>query len=186
MNATQAPIETQAPEQIPAPGVLLTPLGQPISEANARLRDQERLEWHLNYWLNIYTVALLRGEDMMLMAARIDKEHEEIADPVFRAELKDNWYNFQVIYSGPALLYWNQSSLDIEGAEMFLNDIDTMLQNKGKKMRDYICMLVLLMNEHSRRGDEVEATKVYRHIRRLIQRMRQEEALDDEAEGCHA
>lgn len=186
MSKTQAPNENQAPKQTPAPTVDLTPLGGPVNGATALLRDQDSLKWHLNYWLDLYTIAIISGQDMILMAARIDKEHEEITDLGFRAELKDNWYNFLLTYSGQVLLHWNQTSLNSEEAKMFLSDIDRLLENKGKKMRDYICMLVILMNEHSRREDEVNATKVYRQIRRLIQRMRQEEARDAEAEGSDA
>ena len=69
-----------------------------MSELGASSLFQSPVQWHLTYWLNVSVVGLLRGEDALLMAVRIESEFLHIANAQTRFSVERAWGEFQKKY----------------------------------------------------------------------------------------
>ena len=45
------------------------------------------LAWHLEYWLSLTVIGILRGEDPMLMFLRVEIEHVKMTDQEMKSRL---------------------------------------------------------------------------------------------------
>ena len=105
------------------------------------LLTRDPVEWHLQYWLNIEVVGLLRGEDMILMAVRVQNEIRKIENAQTRDAVDRAWDNFRRNNRQNYRMEWLRKSLASSDAQPYLRDIDRMLVNKEQKMRDHIRQL---------------------------------------------
>lgn len=169
-----------------------------MSEASASLRAEDPHGWHLQYWLNLYTVELIRledtvgiirDEDRLLLKARIDREHENsTADGSIKTRLRDGWARFLIAKQDDYFRQWKQlKTVKDPEYEAYVRDLDRMLANKVPKMRLYIKAKATLVNklfqdrELSRDRNSAEIHELTDQIIQLTSSLGQEEAREAEA-----
>lgn len=163
-----------------------------MSEASASLRAEDPHGWHLKYWLDIYTVGLIRledtagiirDEDTLLLKARIDREHENsTADESIKTRLRDEWGQFLIANQDDYLRQWEQiKTLKNEEWEAYFRDLDRMLADKGPKMRLYIAAKATLVNKLFQDRNYADIDGLTDQIIQLTSSLGREEAREAEA-----
>lgn len=168
----------EAPGEAPETRASRTPLGEPMDQASILLRAEHPLEWHLRYWLNLNVVGTIRGEDILLLCLRVRMEHDKIPDAAFKAQLQAEWRAFQNENKESYLRLWMQRTVRGEEAQPYHRDLDTMLQDKGRKMRDYLLRIEVVTINLLRTGNLVLARRSFERLGLYYQRLLQEEAED--------
>lgn len=130
-----------------------------MDQASASRRARDPLTWHLQYWLDLDIIALLRNEDGILTGIRIDMEQEKIADTALKNQLQNGRKQFQRDNLDAYMRHWHQKTLDDEEAQKYVRDLDRMLVDRGPKMRAYIRLMEMEMNEYGRTGDLSRASQ---------------------------
>lgn len=140
LNGTQLlAIEVEQPSEAHR-----SPLGQLLPPASAEFLARDPLGWHLMYWLNIWVVGIRHYEDAELLVLWIEMEQAKIPDQRLRKELQNNWEEYLITNREESERSWAQLTSEDPGIKAYLEDIDTMLADKGK-MRSYLHRLELLM-----------------------------------------
>lgn len=106
-----------------------SPLGHLLSQGPAGSLDKDPLQWHLEYWLNIRTVALLRGEQPLPMLSWIDLEHDKIPDRELKLKLQNAWDQHLIDNSETYSQHWTLLTLKSPAAKACLRDMDRLLVN---------------------------------------------------------
>lgn len=127
-----------------------TPLGEPMNEASALEQTEDPISWHLRYWLSLAVIATIRGEDIILTGIRIDMEIEKLANTEIKTRVRNARRPFQKNNLEGYTWYWTQRTLDDDHAQKYMRDLDRMLVDKGRKMREYIRDLEMQMDEYAR------------------------------------
>lgn len=175
----QASNETQAlPDPLPTTRVSQTPLGEPIDQASALLLADDPLAWNLQYWLDIAIVAIIRGEDMMLTRVRTEMERDKIPDPALRTKFEDAWSQIQLDNRENCFRKWTQMTLESPEAKPYLRDIDRMLTDKSRKLRDYLTHIEKVMLKQLEAAKIDKARYLFERLGDIYQRLQREEAAD--------
>lgn len=155
-----------------------TPLGEPIDKLSAFYLAYDPLTWHLNYWLSLEVVGVLRGEDPMLMALRVEREMLCLPDQELKAALhlarKSHWR----AYKEESERHWPRMTLWSDESKCLLRDIDRMLQNKSQKTRGYLLYTETLITGPLRAGRVDEAKEVFDKHCLIYQKLELEEEVE--------
>lgn len=132
----QASIGAQLPNGLGPLGTR-TPLGEPISHFSASFLAEDPLAWHMHYWLSLEVVGVMRGEDAMLMALRVEWEQELLLGDGIKIQLlTDNvWPRYRILNRERYEQFWAQMTVESEDARWYLRDVDRMLVDKARKTR---------------------------------------------------
>lgn len=173
-HGTAAPAASETP-------VHLTPLGGPMDEESAFLQAANPLAWNLQYWLNIAVVgSTWRDEDTILMAFRVEMEHDKIPDPAFKLQLKNAWSQYQKDNQDECMQKWQQTTPESwQEAQPYLYDLDIMLADKERKTRKYISRMADEVIRELKAGNSATATNNLEKIFRVRQRMQREKRRAD-------
>lgn len=157
-----------------------SPLGAPLSQGSASYLVQDPFTWHLQYWLNIGTVGIIRGEDPTLMLLRINIEFLKL-DSNLSLALPLAWNSYWKAYSEECKLYWAQTNLESEDVNFYLGDINRMLVNKGLKTRKYLRCWKMQMMDSLESGSVGMARMSFNELAPIYQKLQEEEEADTEA-----
>lgn len=149
-----------------------------MDEASILLRAEDPLAWHLRYWLDLCMVGTIRGGDILLLSLRIRMEHDKIADAAFKTRLQGAWRGFQSDNKESCLRLWMRRTVLSQEAQPYLRDLDTMLQDKGRKTRDYLRRIEALTIHLLRTGNLALARRSFERLGLYYQRLLQEDAED--------
>ncbi|MCJ1262884.1 hypothetical protein MMC22_002754 [Lobaria immixta] len=122
-----------------------SPLGEPIDDIESMILFGVPRMWHMRYWLDIYAIEVLRGEDEMLMSLRINIEQHKIPDQELKSQVQTEWITELRNRAEDRLQNWSEKTLESEEAQPYLRDIDRMLVDKGRKARDYLRLIEIPM-----------------------------------------
>lgn len=139
------------------------------------------LAWHLEYWLSLTVIGILRGEDAMLMFLRVEIEHSKMADQEMKSRLDDAWNQHLIAHIETHMQLWNLISLESGAAKRYLRDLDRLLVDKGAKARTYLGQMESLMLDDVRAGRVGRAREILEMLGQIYQRLQAEER--DEAEA---
>lgn len=188
LNEAQLPSGEQPPTgaQVPNPARIdplgppnfQTPLGEPINQRSAAFLIHDPLTWHLNYWLNIGVIAILRGEDSVLTTLRIEHEILNMLDLGLSSAVFRAWPQFWSTNSEEGKRHWAQKTLESNEAQHYLNDINRMLVNKGQKVRSYLSDRNRLMMDSLEAGKFAAAKDSFNELVFVYRKLREEEAVD--------
>lgn len=136
----QAPNGAQPSREIQQPReAQRSPLGHLLSQGSVDSLAKDPLQWHLKYWLNIWTVALLRGEKPLPMLSWIDLEHDKTPDRELKLKLQNAWDQHLIDNSETYSRHWTLLTLESPAAKAYLRDIDRLLVNaKTASLREKI------------------------------------------------
>lgn len=137
------------------------------------------VQWHLQYWLNIEVVGVLRGEDITLMAFRVENEIRNIERAQIRDGVHQAWGDFHRNNTQRYQLEWQQKTLASQEAQPYLRDIDRMLVNKEQKTRDYVHQMERDLFDWRRRV-QAEMTEKVTKIGQLYRKLANENLADQE------
>ena len=188
LHSLDGPTESRTSPNPQGHSKSLTPLGEPISQASAMSLAEDPLSWHLRYWLGLLSVATLHSQDVMLTAARIDHEIEQIQnlDLEIKIEIKKAWH-YQLMKIADEVKrqehlkhvrspdFWDPPTLDSRSKSL-LRDLDRMLEDKEEKTRKYIRQQEGTMNAWLRAGAYDTARCIFDRVVQLYQRLEEEEA----------
>lgn len=139
----QTPSGSQAPTELPVLphridiSATRTPLGGPMTRYSASRLAQDPLTWHMQYWLALGTVGMLRGEDEALMGFRIEMEHDKMYTEQ-KARFRALWNQYRRLHVEACQQHWEEMTVDSEEAKWYIRDIDAMLVDKVQKARQYL------------------------------------------------
>lgn len=145
-----------------------TPLGEPLSLASASHRARDPHMWHQHYWLNLSVIATKCGEHPTLTAIRIEMEQAKLERPEPCAQLRSAQRQFQTANRPRYWRHWTQRTLDDEEARKYVADLERMLVDKERKMKDYLRGVEVEMRE-SERMDVSEYYDVFPLARQLLE-----------------
>lgn len=178
-NETDASDETHAPNETQAATVPFTPLGERItSQASASRRAEDPIKWHLDYWLHIYTIGLMRAgidADVTLMRARINIELEKYPTVTMRTLVFAAWDDFRKANQDGYLYYWTTKTIEHPTAKPFQSDLDRMLMDKEQKMHDYLGRMKTGMHNCVLVGNLTRAKKIHDVITLIYRKLDEEE-----------
>lgn len=170
-GAQQAPTEDLGP--------FSTPLGGLMDRATALQLLEDPLLWYLQYWLNLNIIGIMRGEDELLLALRIEMEQDKYPEPLFRLQIQNNWYRFLQDNRLTCIRGWAALMGDLsEEANPYHRDLDRMLVDKGRKTRAHLRRMEMEMNNALRAADVERARLIFEVILGYYKRLQQEEAAD--------
>lgn len=183
----EAPYRVHPPIGSPAsvdpfgPSDSRTPLGEPIDKLSAFHLAYDPLTWHLNYWLSLEVVGVLRGEDPMLMALRVEREMLCLPDQELKAALhtarKPHWKT----YKEESERHWPRMTLWSDECKSLARDINRMLEYKSQKTREYLLYMEILITGPLRAGRVDEAREVFDKHCLIYQKLELEEDVEREA-----
>lgn len=186
-TAAQAPTSAHTPTETAAlhsdlrPPVPQTPLGEPMDRASVLALAVDPLEWHLQYWLAISVIGILRREDPLLMVQRIEFERAKIADQDLRTKLSRVWDQYWAENYGEFVRYFTRDAEPTEEIKRHFRDIDRMLEDKGRKTRESLARADTLMITLLRDARIEEARVWFEKLGELYQKLAEEERKDAEA-----
>lgn len=183
LTGIQPPPEAQTVPNLLGQRIYRSPLGAPLSRASASFLARDPLTWHLVYWLSIWVVGNLRGEDETLMAFRIEIEHYGILDHEFQLQLLSAWDQYAIANRAPFTLHWMHLTAEGEAAKPFLRDIDRMLINKGLKARTYLYRLEMRLLTKMRLVQIETAKDQFENLIGLYRKLQEEETADAQAQN---
>lgn len=157
-----------------------SPLGAPLSQGSASFLAQDPIAWHLQYWLSIGTVGIIRGEDPLLMLVRINIEFLKL-DPDLSFALHPIWNLYWKANSEECKRRWAQISPESEEAKFYLDDISRMLVNKGLKTRKYLHCWKMQMMDSLEAGSVAIARMSFDELGLIYQKLQEEEEAATEA-----
>lgn len=71
-----------------------TPLGEPMSEEEAREQDKHPLEWHLRYWHDLGVVGALYSPEVKEMINTVSTEQHKIFDADAEMQYRTSWLQY--------------------------------------------------------------------------------------------
>ncbi|MCJ1263485.1 hypothetical protein MMC22_003355 [Lobaria immixta] len=171
--APSAPFSESFGPQVPR-----TPLGEPLEFFTELLLAADPVEWHMQYWFDLFLSGVMRGVDATLMLLRIEIEQTKISDQLgievrraWRCHRTGNHDGFPVSVSD-----YLRSFGEVE--QRFLRDLDRLLADKGPRTRIYLYQLEKLMVNSVRDGKTSESCAVCEKLTTLWLRLREEEIAD--------
>lgn len=174
--------EAQATDEAqPYPGfqkIQNSPLGMRLSRQAANTRRENPFEWHLRYWLSIFVLACLRGEDLALTLARIENEWNSFPEHAqwLGRELRTRWIKYQDNHCKEYTRQWAEITLESPLAKGLLGDLDRMLEGKALKTRVYLRRRETRMMDMLRDAKIPEARNLCNSIGQLYKNLLEEEA----------
>lgn len=185
-NGAQPPTQAQTLIETPAslnPLGPRTPLGEPMDQSSASYLVQSPLAWHLNYWLNLEIIGILRGEDPMLMSLRVQWEQATRLGEDIKTQLLEGgaWAEYRRRDREEWEWFWAQMTLECEVTKPYLRDVDRMLVNKAQKTRACLRHYELMMLTTLRANSPHRARWSFEQIAVLHQKLHEEETADAEA-----
>lgn len=181
-----------------APADPRTPLGEPMDQASISSWNRNPGGWLRQYWLNIYDIGICHRQDKWLLAARIDIEHMQMTDNLFRTRFRTDWGMYQITLQNrdEHVRHWVQRALQEDGEyQAYVRDFNRMLEHKGRKMEWYLERKTSLVMTSVLNQDLVAAAVLTTHIRWFSERLLLEsireirnapEASDSEARDVEA
>lgn len=182
-SGAQAPDEAQPSNKVPE--AQQSPLGMPLSQASANSLAENRLQWHLMYWLSVSVLAILLGQDPALTDLLIEIEHDRIADLEFKRELRNAWERFHIDNRDEYQRQWTERTVASPEAKGLLGDIDRMLLDKAPKTKTHLFRLERLMVASLRDARVLEARAVFDHLGDLYEKLKAEETADGHVHPGH-
>ena len=135
-------------------------------------RDQNPVEWHLNYWLNVFVVAMMRGENPTLTLVRIEREQSLMDDERVGYHVQSMWLQFRRDHQANVQGIWEQLGLEDGNADIIIEDIGSMLVDKERKMMNYLLIkeAEMLHEVRNSRPEQARARSdqlcnIYDHLR---------------------
>lgn len=181
LSNSQAFLETVSLIDDPlGPSDSRTPLGEPMNRAQAFMRAELPLPWHLQYWSDIDVIGDLRGEDTIVIALMIEVEHENIPEEWIKTALLRDWHRFEVLNKEPNERRWVQRTLEDEEAKKVLRDIDRMLVDKVQKAKRHLQRVERYMITSIRDGDNETAKRHFAKLTQCYQKLQEEERREAE------
>lgn len=157
--------------------LLKTPLGEPMNQESASILALDPVEWHLQHWLAIAIIAIMRGEDPVLTVIRIDIEVHKMADTEIKTGIQSGWKKNRLENGEQCQRYFSAFPKPTEEVNQYLRDIDRMLADKGQKTRDYLEkaekeMFILIRERRfdTARIYSANIARVYRHLQEEVAR----------------
>ena len=169
--STEMQVASEAPTSNWTHTLPKTPLGEPMDQESASILASDPVEWHLQYWLAIAIIAIMRGEDPVLTVIRIDIEVHKMADTEIRTGIQRSWKKYRLENGEQCQRYFSAFPKPTEEVNQYLRDIDRMLVDKGEKTRDHLekaeremFTLIRERNYDTARIYSVNIARVYRHL----------------------
>lgn len=134
--------------------------------------------WNLHYWLSLEIIAMKRGEDMTLTAIRIEMEQEKIDNSKLKTKLRNAQRQFQTDNKPAYWRHWTKKAINVKEAMSYVSDLNRMLVDKERKIRDYIHRMEV---EFARTENFSEASEYYDLFPLAVQLLELEKARDAEA-----
>lgn len=154
-----------------------SPLGEPIDDIESMILFGVPGMWHMRYWLDIYAIEVLRGEDEMLMSLRINIEQHKIPDQELKSQVQTEWITELPNRAEERLQNWSEKTLESEEAQPYLRDIDRMLVDKWRKARDYLRLIEIPMCIRVANIDI--ASIIFQKLSLLYRKLQEEERADE-------
>lgn len=151
-----------------------------MNRVSDSLLANDPLTWDLQYWLDIHIIGSLLGEEVSLMAYRIDIELSKYRDRAFLDRFKSVWTQYQIENRAERMGYWTRMTQNSKEAKPYIRDIEAMLVNKGQKARDYLRVVQTVMIEELRKPNLESARRLFDEIAEIYQKLQEEEAADAE------
>lgn len=116
-----------------------------MTQDAAATRAEDRHQWHLKYWLNLYVLGIIHHHDEEVMAARIDRERNQnilkfTADPdpnnIYISP--EAWNTFKNDNEAEYFRYWKAKTPEYEEYQAYVRDLERMHENKDEKMIEYL------------------------------------------------
>lgn len=171
--APSAPFSESFGPQVPR-----TPLGEPLEFFTELLLAADPVEWHMQYWFDLFLSGVMRGVDATLMLLRIEIEQTKISDQL-GIEVRRAWRCYRTgNHDGFPVSVSDYLRNFGEVEQRFLRDLDRLLADKGPKMRIYLYQLEKLMINSVRDGKISESCAVCEKLTTLWLRLREEEIAD--------
>lgn len=128
-NGVQSPTEDRASFETLSLFDFRTPLGEPMDEIDAEHLALNPIGWHMGYWLNLFYTGVFRGEDVMLMALRIEIEINKIPEAEIAAKLNHVWTQRRSFIEEEGQRILEEKSPTHEISKRFSRDVDRMLMD---------------------------------------------------------
>lgn len=163
---------------------LRTPLGEPIDQNSVSFLAKDPIMWHMQYWFGLYLIGVLRGEDPMLLALRIEIEIDKMPEGEVAIELRGVWIERKRVNEGEhqplivlpePLCHFEEATLETEAGKRCLRDMDRMLVNKGEKTRIYLRHLETLLDAAVQAGNIDSANSLRNRLGNLYYHLQEEE-----------
>lgn len=139
------------------------------------------LAWHLDYWLSLTVIGILRGEDPMLTFLRVEIEHSKMSDQEMKSRLYDAWNQYLIAHIETHLQFWNLITLESRAAKRYLRDLDRMLVDKGAKARTYLGQVKSVVLDDLHAGRFGRARELFEKLGQMYQKLHAEERNEIEA-----
>lgn len=151
-----------------------TPLGEPMNRSSAFILDRSPIAWHLQYWLNIGVLGILRGKNGKIIALMIEIEQDKIPDGRLRNSLRNTWNQFWNDNKVVKARQWEARTMEDEEAQQFLRDIDRMFVDKVQKVRSYLSRDESTLRILLRQGEAERAKELFEKLSQLYPLLREE------------
>ncbi|MCJ1469431.1 hypothetical protein MMC07_008064 [Pseudocyphellaria aurata] len=160
-----------------------TPLGGPMDRLSAAALAHDPVTWHRRYWLDIYTVGILLGEDPWLMLLRVEIELNKITDDAIKRALLNDWAPYMRAHVDVKIGLWRVKTLQNDEGLQLRRDLDWMLEDKMRKALDHLRGIEDRMIGFLRDGDGERAPASFDKLLFLYQKLKEErEAAGNEAD----
>lgn len=160
-----------------------TPLGEPMDEISALILNEDPIGWHFQYWLSLSVLGVLRGEDPILMAFRIEIELYNVLDRQYRNAFHQAWNEYLTANHEPCLEYWELVSVEDEKVQQYFRDLDQMLVNKEQKAKDNLRGMEELMIIFLRDARLEQARETFEILSLVYPKLHEEEIADAKAKS---
>lgn len=159
----------------------LTPLGEPMNQTSVLSLAEDPVRWHLQYWLVLSVVGMIRGEDPILLGFRIEIEQYKIHDQGLKNQVVRAWKPYQLVNHENCYRQWGRLALENEEVKPFLRDIDRMLVDKGPKTREFLQQLHSVIVGLLQAGEIDAALRLVEKCLEMIQKLEDEEREEEQA-----
>lgn len=142
---------------------------------------EDPVRWHLQYWLVLSVVGMIRGEDPILLGFRIEIEQYKIHDQGLKNQVVRAWNPYQLVNHENCYRQWGRLALENEEVKPFLRDIDRMLVDKGPKTREFLQQLHSVIVGLLQAGEIDAALRLVEKCLEMIQKLEDEEREEEQA-----
>lgn len=146
-SGPQPPTETPEPSESLGLSGPRTPLGEPIDKLAAHFLSTNPVLWHKKYWFCLFIYGVLRGEDARLMLVRIEFEQSKVPGKL-GIEIRRNFKQWRILEKSEHCTRntvvrainrcENPNLKKPDTVERYNRDLNTMLVDKGQKMKTYL------------------------------------------------
>lgn len=157
-----------------------TPLGESLGPRAASQLAANPLEWHLQYWLDISTIGILRGEDPTLMDLRLEIEIDKTADTKLKEQIYRRWDDYQLEKGEKFQKHFTEEPVPTEEIKTYVRDLDRMLEDKEWKARGYLRRVETVMMTSLQAARAGEARAWFETLLDVYQKLDKERRKDAE------